>query len=73
MLLTRRVAGEVSSRGMLSRSLGGVLSNTMDRRAFLKRSGIGAGAGAFSGALRRRFSPLHQSRNPPSSGCRRCA
>ena len=51
MLLTRRVAGEVSSHGMLSRSLGGVLSSTMDRRAFLKRSGLGAGAGAFAGSL----------------------
>ena len=51
MLLTRKSTGEVSARGMLSRSLGGVLQSTMDRRAFLKRSGLGAGAGAFAGSL----------------------
>ena len=51
MLLTRKSAGEVSTRGMLSRSLGGVLNSTMDRRAFMKRSGLGAGAGAFASTL----------------------
>ena len=60
MLLTRKSAGEVSSRGMLSRSLGGVLQSTMDRRVFLKRSGLGAGAGAFSSTLG--FSMIEESK-----------
>ncbi len=61
MLLTRKSAGEISSaRGMLSRSLGGVLNSTMDRRAFMKRSGLGAGAGAFASTLG--FSMIEESR-----------
>ena len=60
MLLTRKSAGEVSTRGMLSRSLGGVLNSTMDRRAFMKRSGLGAGAGAFASTLG--FSMIEESK-----------
>ena len=60
MLLTRKSSGEVSSRAMLSRSLGGVLQNTVGRRAFLKRSGFGAGAGAFASTLG--FSMIEESR-----------
>ena len=48
MLLTRKSAGASahSSSSRLSRSLSGMLAKTLDRRAFLKRSGVAAGAGA---------------------------
>ena len=47
MLLTRKSAGERVSHGMLSRSFGSAPAMaTLDRRAFLKRSGLGLGAGA---------------------------
>ena len=60
MLLTRKSTGEGAARpraqsGLLSRSLGGALNSLgaagMDRRSFLKRSGLGAGAGAFAAQL----------------------
>jgi formate dehydrogenase major subunit len=53
MLLTRKSTGApaqpVASR--LSRSLSGMLAKTMDRRAFLRRSGVAVGAGAFATQL----------------------
>jgi formate dehydrogenase major subunit len=60
MLLTRKSTGEGAVRpraqsGLLSRSLGGALNSlgaaTMDRRTFLKRSGLTAGAGTFASQL----------------------
>src|SRR5499427_7109012 len=53
MLLTRKSAGAPahSSSSRLSRSLSGMLAKTLDRRAFLKRSGVAAGAGAFATQL----------------------
>src|SRR5262245_63596987 len=52
MLLTRNSAGAPAhSSSRLSRSLSGMLAKTLDRRAFLKRSGIAAGAGAFATQL----------------------
>jgi len=53
MLLTRKSTGEglTRARGMLSRSVGAALNTGMDRRSFLKRSGLGAGAGAFAAHL----------------------
>jgi len=47
MLLTRKSAGERVSQGMLSRTFGSAPAMpTFNRRAFLKRSGLGLGAGA---------------------------
>ncbi|HXR58348.1 MAG TPA: molybdopterin-dependent oxidoreductase, partial [Burkholderiales bacterium] len=47
MLLTRKSNGSVvPAQGRLAQSLSGVLAKTIDRRTFLKRSGIAAGAGA---------------------------
>jgi len=47
MLLTRKSAGEGVSHGMLSRTFGSAPAMpTLNRRAFLKRSGLGLGAGA---------------------------
>src|SRR2546428_2264959 len=53
MMLTRKFAGAPAhlSSSRLSRSLSGMLAKTIDRRAFLKRSGIAAGAGAFASQL----------------------
>src|SRR5512137_196328 len=52
MLLTRK-STEVNARpqSKLGRSLSGMLGKTMDRRTFLKRSGVGVGAGAFASQL----------------------
>src|SRR5256886_375332 len=55
MMLTRKSAGAPahlsSGNSRLSRSLSGMLAKTIDRRAFLKRSGLAAGAGAFASQL----------------------
>ncbi|HTP95308.1 MAG TPA: molybdopterin-dependent oxidoreductase, partial [Burkholderiales bacterium] len=46
MLLTRKVSASVSGSGRLARSVAGWTGNTIDRRTFLKRSGLAAGTGA---------------------------
>jgi len=53
MMLTRKSTGAAAhlSSSRLSRSLSGMLAKTIDRRTFLKRSGIAAGAGAFASQL----------------------
>src|SRR5437879_6183046 len=55
MMLTRKSAGAPAllspGNSRLSRSLSGMLAKTIDRRAFLKRSGLAAGAGAFASQL----------------------
>jgi formate dehydrogenase major subunit len=51
MLLTRKANGTVAREARLARGLSGVLAKTMDRRAFLRRSGIAVGAGAVATQL----------------------
>ncbi len=51
MLLTRKTASQAVPQARLSRGLPGVLAKTMDRRSFLKRSGITVGAGAVASQL----------------------
>jgi len=51
MLLTRKGSAPAASQSRLARGLGGVLAKTMDRRAFLKRSGVTLGAGAAAAQL----------------------
>ena len=52
MLLIKKVRGNVSpGSGRLSRSASAYLGATLDRRAFLQRSGLAAGAGALIGGL----------------------
>jgi formate dehydrogenase major subunit len=52
MLLTRKASSAAVPQSRLARGLSGVLSQaTMDRRAFLKRSGVTAGAGALAAQL----------------------
>ena len=50
MLLTRKTDSAHSAAPRLSRAMGARIA-TMDRRAFLKRSGIAAGVGAFASQL----------------------
>src|SRR2546427_578856 len=51
MLLTRKATSTAAPQGRLSRGLSGVLVKTMDRRTFLKRSGVGVGGAAVASQL----------------------
>src|SRR5437879_2373577 len=51
MLLTRKATSTTAPQARLSRGLSGALAKTMDRRTFLKRSGVGVGAGAVASQL----------------------
>ncbi len=51
MLLVKKANAEVGHRARLSRTVSGFLGNTIDRRTFLKRSGVVAGAGALASTL----------------------
>ena len=55
MLLTRKSADvqspQLQGASKLRRSLAGVMGKTLDRRSFLKRSGVAAGVGAFASQL----------------------
>jgi len=51
MLLTRKANGAVAPQARISRGLTGMLAKTIDRRAFLRRSGLTLGAGALASQL----------------------
>jgi len=51
MLLTRKTNGSAAPQSRLARGLNGMLNRTIDRRAFLKRSGVTVGAGAVASQL----------------------
>jgi formate dehydrogenase major subunit len=51
MLLTRTANAGVTSKSRLARGLAGVMAKTIDRRTFLKRSGITAGAAGIATQL----------------------
>jgi len=51
MLLTRKTSNAAASSGRLSRNVSAYLGNTIDRRTFLKRSGLAVGAGAAASQL----------------------
>src|SRR3954463_13915121 len=54
MLLTRKASSSAvpqAASARLSHAVSGVLAKTIDRRAFLKRSGLGIGAGAVASQL----------------------
>jgi len=51
MLLTRKATGEAVASARLSRALSAIPVRTIDRRAFLKRSGVAVGAGAVASQL----------------------
>ena len=48
MMLTRTAQSTAVPQSRLAKGLSGVLAKTMDRRGFLKRSGVTLGAGAAS-------------------------
>ena len=51
MLLTRKSSATTPVQARLARGLSGVLAKTIDRRAFLRRSGLTIGAGAVATQL----------------------
>ncbi len=51
MLLTKKSSGVAAASGRLAHGVSGMLGKTIDRRAFLKRSGITLGAGAVATQL----------------------
>ena len=51
MLLTRKSNAGVAAQPRLAQGLNGVLAKTIDRRTFLKRSGLTAGAGAVAAQI----------------------
>ena len=51
MLLTRKSAAGTAAQSRLARGLQSALAKTMDRRTFLKRSGITAGVAAAAAQL----------------------
>jgi len=51
MLLTKKSSAPAAPQSRLSRGLSAVMGKTLDRRSFLKRSGIAAGAGAVASQL----------------------
>jgi formate dehydrogenase major subunit len=51
MLLTRKSATAPSAQNRLARGLSGMLAKTIDRRSFLKRSGVAVGASASLATL----------------------
>ncbi len=51
MLLTRKATSAAAPQSRLARGLNGMLGRTIDRRAFLKRSGVTVGAGAVASQL----------------------
>ena len=69
MLLTRKSSVAAVPQSRLARGLSGALARTMDRRAFLKRTGVVAGAGAFASQLP--FNLIAQGRGAGEDGRRR--
>src|SRR5882672_2188698 len=51
MLLTRKATSSAVPQNRLARGLSGALAGTIDRRTFLKRSGVTLGAGAVAAQL----------------------
>src|SRR3954454_10573803 len=51
MLLTRKSSAAPSAQARLAKGVQGVLAKSMDRRGFLKRSGVTAGAAAVATQL----------------------
>jgi formate dehydrogenase major subunit len=51
MLLTRKASSSAVPQNRLARGLSGAIAGTMDRRTFLKRSGVTVGAGAVAANL----------------------
>ena len=68
MLLTRKSTSVSSAPGRLTRTVSGMLGRTIDRRTFLRRSGIALGAGAVASQLPFSIVEEAQSAQPASGG-----
>ncbi|MGH6885625.1 MAG: molybdopterin-dependent oxidoreductase, partial [Geminicoccales bacterium] len=66
MLLTRKSASDAVPQGLLAHGLSRALAKTMDRRAFLRRSGVTLGAGAVAAQLP--FSMIGEARADTAPG-----
>ena len=66
MLLTRKSSSVSASHSRLARSVSGMLGKTIDRRTFLKRSGVTIGAGAALSQLP--FSMMGKARAAEAKG-----
>ncbi|QJR11593.1 Periplasmic nitrate reductase [Usitatibacter rugosus] len=64
MLLTRKSEGRAEARNPLSRAMSSLAAKTVDRRAFLKGSGIAAGTAAFASQLPLNFIGEAQAQAP---------
>ncbi|HET9663242.1 MAG TPA: molybdopterin-dependent oxidoreductase, partial [Burkholderiales bacterium] len=68
MLLTKKSTSVSSAPGRLTRSVSGMLGRTIDRRTFLRRSGIALGAGAVASQLPFSIVEEAQSAQPAGGG-----
>src|SRR6185436_1674895 len=64
MLLTRKSEGRAEARNPLARAMSSLAAKTVDRRAFLKGSGIAAGTAAFASQLPLNFIGEAQAQAP---------
>jgi len=65
-MLTRKAAGAAVARSRLTRTVSGMAGNTIDRRTFLKRSGLAVGAGAAAAQLP--FNIVSETQAAPAEG-----
>src|SRR5436190_20415538 len=68
MLLTRTGNAGVASQSRLARGLSGVMAKTIDRRTFLKRSGITAGAAGIATQLPLNMISIAEAKDEKPSG-----
>jgi formate dehydrogenase major subunit len=68
MLLTRKATAHAVPQSRLARGLSGMLAKTIDRRTFLKRSGLTLGAGAVAANLP--FQVIGEARAQAQSGAK---
>jgi formate dehydrogenase major subunit len=68
MLLTRKAGGATAPRSRLGRAVSGISANTIDRRTFLKRSGLAVGAGAAAAQLP--FNIVSKAEAAPAEGAK---
>jgi formate dehydrogenase major subunit len=68
MLLTRKAGGATAPRGRLTRAASGMSANTIDRRTFLKRSGLAVGVGAAAAQLP--FNIVSKAEGAPAEGAK---
>ena len=68
MMITKKSTAAPAPQARLARSLSGTLARTIDRRTFLKRSGVAAGAGAFASQLPFNMVERAEAQDKPAAG-----